>query len=378
MLWLIAFAPIFLLSVWALITTLRGLPHFRQLPAISKHPEFSVSVISPACNEAESIEEAVSSMLSTGAEVVVVNDRSSDDTGAILERLAETTSRLKVVHNTEVPSGWLGKVHALQVGTEAAAGDWLLFADADGHIEKDTLPRALSWMDEHQVDFLSIVPKIETAGFLGDTVFSFAQTILSAGTKVWAIDDPKSRAVGATGAFMLVRKTAFERTPGFEWLRMEVADDFGLCSLIKSHGGTCALLNGADGLSLRWYASFTQMVRAMQKNFYAITGRCQPWRCFLQALILLVLGLSPLGVLAGGYLTPFAAAGSTAFIVAAVLASRKFRRPLLPACFVHLGAVLTSFIVIRAGYLGWRMSGIEWRGTHYSAEEINKGRRVWL
>lgn len=378
MLSMLLFAPIFLLSVWVLITTLRGLPHFQNLPTVSKETDHKVSVVSPACNEAESIERAVRSMISTGAEVVVVNDRSTDETGPILERLAKTTPLLKVVHTTELPRGWLGKVHALSVGTDTASGDWLLFADADAQLEPDTLGRAISWMNAHHVDFLSIVPKIKRAGFLGDTVFAFAQSILSAGTKVWAIGDPRSRAVGATGAFMLVRREAFERTPGFEWLRMEVADDFGLCSLIKSHGGTCALLNGADGLSLRWYASFSEMARAMQKNFYAITGRCQPWRCFLQGLVLLVVGLSPFCMFSGGFLTPFAAASTAALIFASVLAARKFKRPLLSAFFVHLGAVLTSFIVFRAGFLGWRIGGIEWRGTRYSAREINEGRRVWL
>ena len=378
MAWTLLFTATLLLSTWVLFTTLRGLPHFHRLPAAPERLKHSISLIVPACNEAATIEKAVLSMIATGAEVVVVDDRSTDETGSILKRLAENTRQLKVITVTELPSGWLGKVHALDVGTAAASGDWLLFADADAHLGADTLPRAVAWMNANQVDFLSIVPKIESGGFLADTAFAFAQAVLSAGTRVWSIRDPRSRAVGATGAFMLVRRSALDDTPGFEWLRMEVADDFGLCYLIKSHGGRCALLNGADALSLRWYASFKEMARAMQKNFYAITGRCQPWRCFAQGVVLLGLGLSPLGLLLGGSAALLDAAAAAAFIGAALLAASKFGRPLLPAAFVHLGAILTSLIVFRAGFVGWRLDGIEWRGAHYSSKDINDGRRVFL
>lgn len=63
---------------------------------------------------------------------------------------------------------------------------------------------------------------------------------------------------------------------------------------------------------------------------------------------------------------------------AALLAASKFRRSLLPAAFVHLGAILTSFIVFRSGFMGWRLDGIEWRGVRYSSKDINGGRRVFL
>ena len=365
-----------LVGIAVLVTTVRGLRHFTSLPFAPAGKRRSVSVISPACDEAETIASAVRSMLTSADEVIVVNDRSSDDTGVILDRLSREQTRLKVIHNEELAKGWLGKVHALDLGTRAATGDWLLFADADAHLGPDTIGRATSYMDREKVDFLSLVPRIESVGFWGDTAFALAQAILSLGTRVWAIGDPNTSAIGASGAFMLVRRDAFEKTPGFEWLRMEVADDFGLCLLIKTHGGRCALLNGADAVSISWYASFSEMARRMQKNFFAITGRCQPWRCVLHGMLATVLAISPLGLLVGGAAAAVTAVGTASMVLASLMAALRFRRPLLPALAVHLGALLWAYIVVRAAWIGSRIGGVKWRGVHYSSQEINAGRRV--
>src|SRR6185503_6720653 len=95
-----------------------------------------LSIIIPACNEAASIEAAVTSRLAQDYpdfEVCVIDDRSTDGTGAIVDRLAEGDPRVRAVHITELPEGWLGKVHALHRGVSIATGEWLLLSDADVH-----------------------------------------------------------------------------------------------------------------------------------------------------------------------------------------------------------------------------------------------------
>ncbi|MGA7752019.1 MAG: glycosyltransferase family 2 protein, partial [Candidatus Sulfotelmatobacter sp.] len=96
-----------------------------------------VSIIVPARNEEEAIEQALRSLLALdydNYEVIAVNDRSTDRTGEIMEQVAKnsgSTPALRVVHHEELPPGWLGKTHAMWTAANYATGDWLLFTDAD-------------------------------------------------------------------------------------------------------------------------------------------------------------------------------------------------------------------------------------------------------
>jgi glycosyltransferase involved in cell wall biosynthesis len=148
-------------------------------------------------------------------EIVLVDDRSEDETGAIADRLASEDPRVKAVRVTELPEDWLGKQHALQHGVEAATGDWLLFSDSDVLFEPGTLRRAVAYCEYRQRDHLAVMPELLPRGFLLDTVLAvFVRTLTVAG-RLWQVEDPKSRAALGSGSFNLVRRSAFDLTPGF-------------------------------------------------------------------------------------------------------------------------------------------------------------------
>src|SRR5947209_11821357 len=96
-----------------------------------------VSIIVPARNEEEAIEQALNSLLALdyeNYEVIAVNDRSTDRTGQIMARVAASSHSgqpLRIMHHTELPSGWLGKTHAMWTAANQATGEWLLLTDAD-------------------------------------------------------------------------------------------------------------------------------------------------------------------------------------------------------------------------------------------------------
>lgn len=372
MVWLLAHLLVTATSFALLVTSLRAAAALRR-PAPAGPRAATVTIVTPARDEVDGVTAAVESMLATGARVVAVDDRSVDGTGAALDALAGRAPGLRVVHVDALPEGWLGKVHALHRGAAEATGDWLLFMDADVRLAPDTLDRVVADAEAHGLDFVSLLPRIESAGFLGDTTFAFALATIGAGTRPWAMPDPDSRAYGATGAFMLARRAVFARSAGFEWLKLEVSDDFGLCLVMKNAGGRCALLDGSALLTLRWYRSLGEIGRRMQKNFFAITGRCQPARCVAHAAFGAWLAISP-------WIAPAwcGLPGAAALIGAAVVMSRRLGRPRLPALFVHVGALLTAGIILRAAWVGARIGGVEWRGTRYPSAAINAGRRVFL
>jgi cellulose synthase/poly-beta-1,6-N-acetylglucosamine synthase-like glycosyltransferase len=139
--------------------------------------------------------------------VIAVNDRSTDATGALLDGLAAQHPRLEVTHIGELPEGWLGKLNALATGVARCDGEWLLFMDADAHLGRHTVKRALTYAEQNGLDCLSVVPEVRSAGLVGDAVFNVSLAIMSGGGRLRKVRDPKSRHVAATGAFILVRKS---------------------------------------------------------------------------------------------------------------------------------------------------------------------------
>jgi cellulose synthase/poly-beta-1,6-N-acetylglucosamine synthase-like glycosyltransferase len=185
-----------------------------------------VSIIVPARNEEESIEQALRSLLALdydNYEVIAVNDRSTDRTGEIMERVAgdlPSRKRLRVVHHRELPEGWLGKTHAMWTATNLAAGDWLLFTDADVMFKPDSLRRALAYAEAEKADHVVLFPQIIMKRPGEYMMIAFFQTMFMFGHRPWKVADPKANDHMGVGAFNLVRRSTYEAvalTNGCAW-----------------------------------------------------------------------------------------------------------------------------------------------------------------
>src|SRR5687768_8681640 len=139
LLWIAAILfGIWLVGVPALALGIRALQHVRDLPLPEPVNLPLVSVVIAARDEADGIERALTSVLALdypALEVIVVDDRSTDGTGDVLDRMAQqqpnTAVSLRVIHNHALPEHWLGKNHALQLGAAQSSGELILFSDAD-------------------------------------------------------------------------------------------------------------------------------------------------------------------------------------------------------------------------------------------------------
>jgi len=138
---------------WWVVMPLRAVLHERKLRSLAtiqcEAPDRwpLVSVLVPANNEQDTLFDAMQSLLRVdypNLEVVIIDDRSTDRTGAVAEQLAAADPRIRILHIDELPAGWLGKVHALHRGIEVCNGEWLLFTDADVELRRGTLRRALT------------------------------------------------------------------------------------------------------------------------------------------------------------------------------------------------------------------------------------------
>lgn len=386
---------VWFLAGWALLASLVWLVGFGMSYAMARHiPPLGdktdrlpptpprLSVVVPACNEAATIEPALESLRLQDypdLEIILVDDRSSDETGAIMDRIAAEDSRVIAEHVTNLPEGWLGKVHALHRATERATGDLILFTDADVVFEPGALRRAVAHVEANGADHLCIIPLLHSDSFLVEVMVGSALRGISFSQRPWLATDPnRDEAVGA-GAFNLIRRSTFDRTPGFEWLRLEVADDLALGHMMKKQGAKVAVLVGTDVIRVQWYRSVRDAFRGLEKNAFAQLARFSLWRGALLSLLAVMVAVGPIlsFVLPVPHLW---IAGVVAFAATAGSALILWRwggaPPHVTFLSVGLGDILMALVVLRASIIGWRRGGVMWRGTLYPTELLRTGVRV--
>ena len=351
-----------------------------RLPVPVRDDWARVSLIIPACNEGTVLEASLRSRLREtypNLEVILVNDRSTDNTGEVAEALARTDARLRVVHVRELPDGWLGKVHALHQGVKHSTGEWILFMDADVHMEPGTLARVVGWCDARGIDHASMLPRLVPSSFGLGVMYAYILRVMAAGAPIHLVESPKTKTAAGGGIFSLFRREAFERTIGMPRLRLEVIDDMALGFLLKAYGARGTVINGASGLSLSWYPSVRGMMRGFEKNGFAAAGYSLPVMTAACALLVLV-EWAPWLSLAQWDLFWLRMLGTAALAVQLSVPAVMCRWMGLSAAyspFSPLAAPVMAFFMMRSAVLTLRRGGIEWRGTKYPLELLREFRR---
>ena len=233
----------------------------------------SVSIIAPARNEARHIEEAVRSLMRLDYEplqITLINDRSTDETGAILNRLAAEFPQLNVVHLETLPPGWLGKNHALQFGADRSQGEWLLFTDADILFDPSCLRRAIAHALREQLDMLVAFPETRMPSWILKSFVATFSVFFMVFTRPWSVRNPSSGAHCGVGAFNLVRAAAYHRADGHRRLAMRPDDDLKLGKNMKLNGARCDVIDGFGMLAVNWYGSLRELIVGLEKNSFAV------------------------------------------------------------------------------------------------------------
>ena len=338
-----------------------------------------VSIIVPACNEEADIEATLTRLLALdydNYEVIAVDDRSTDRTGEIMERVAAGASpgRLQVIRISELPAGWMGKPHAMWSAGSQATGDWLLFTDADVLFKPDVLRRAVAYAEAEPADHLVLFPRMIMKRPGERMMIAFFQTLFVFGHRPWKVADPKTRDHIGVGAFNMVRRKVYEEVGTFQALRFEVLDDMKLGKIVKNGGHAQRNVFGADLISIRWAKGAMGVVDNLTKNFFAIMSYQWP-RALLSCFALLFLNLMPFAgiLLAHGWARlPYAAALFSMFSIYAGMSTKSD----IPAYYFVLHPVSTALFIytmLRSTFLTLWRGGVEWRGTFYPLAELRRG-----
>jgi glycosyltransferase involved in cell wall biosynthesis len=337
-----------------------------------------ISLIFAARDEEEKLPAALSTLIEIDyplLEIIAVDDRSCDATSRILDDFASTHDRLHVVHISELPKGWLGKPHALQKAHEASSGEWLLFTDADVRFKPDTLRRAVALARDRQLDHLTLFGDVVMVGFWEKVSVTFFAMSLGIAARLDRVNDPRSRAYAGVGAFQMVKRTAYEACGTHRRIAMEVLDDLQLGKMIKLGGFRSGVAVAQDFVSVRWHAGIGNLIRGVEKNFFA-TAQFSGLLAVAQSLNVLAFNVLPvLGLLFGhGWIRVFSAIAVLVALSFHLGVDIIMRVSPLYCLTLPLGALIFIYMLLRSTFITLRQGGITWRGTFYSLEELRRRR----
>ena len=357
-----------------------------------------VAIIVPACNEEHNIGECLESLSAqdyANLEIIVVDDRSEDRTAEIVEGFVQRDARFRLVRNTELPAGWTGKNHALEVGAEAARNaELLLFVDADTRHAPTNVSQAVTYVVTHNVDMLSLIMPIVNVTFWEKVVQPMTGSMLCIRYPVWKVNDPKSSIAFGNGQYILIRREAYEAVGGHEAVRDKLLEDIAIAKRVKKSGRKLCLAYTGDISRIRMYRSLAEIRRGWSRIFLsglnpsrATIDHPDPWErtrslgmMLVGVLMLLVFSLLPYFLFIGtatwllagtptaGLWTLLGLSAATLAVEISVMARffRAFRTDARYVAFHLLGCLVALSILLSAIALLYSRKGLTWKGTRYN------------
>lgn len=349
----------------------------KDLEPLDRYP--SVSVVVPARNEGDAVEEALRSILTQDypgrLEVVAVDDRSTDGTTAILAGLAsERPDVMRVIRVEELPDGWLGKNHALYRGAGEATGEWLLFTDADVRFSPGCLEEAVNYAVRESLDHLTVAPELVSRGVALRSFVAAFVLVFEVTQRPWRASDPRAREAIGVGAFNLVRREAYLRAGTHRAIRMRPDDDMRLGRLLKDAGFGQGVAYGTGSVSVEWHRTLAGAVRGLEKSMFPGVD----YRLSLALLASLALFLTNVLPFVGVFVArrPFARLlfGVDVLFMFAMYAygARRSGLSLLYAALHPFGISVFIYAMLRSTCTTLANGGIEWRGTKYPLDLLKE------
>jgi chlorobactene glucosyltransferase len=355
-----------------------------------------ISVIVPARNEARNIHRCVLALLGQvypNMEIIVVEDRSTDETPQILEKIlranepipespVQATSsspapRLQVIPGEELPPEWAGKPHALVQGVEAAHGEWLCFLDADTFARPDLISSTFFKAQALEADLFTIMTGQELGSFWEKVILPIVFTALSVGFPARRVNDPGRPDAIANGQFILIRRDAYEAVGGHRAVKDRIDEDKALAEIVKKAGYRLFIADGRQVAVTRMYTSLPEMWEGWTKNiFVGMRGRLGLLLIgailgLVGAILLPVWLFSSIAwyVVDGGWIPAGIALEAVilwySLIWFRVQAARAFRIPPAYAFTLPLAALVFTAMMIASTFKVLSGQGVSWRGRTY-------------
>lgn len=223
-----------------------------------------ISVLVPAHNEEKVIEFCLKSIINQdyeNIEVICVDDRSTDKTALLVEKLFENRENCRLVSINKRLEGWTGKCHALDVASRYAKGEWLAFIDADSSLHPKALKLCLNEALKRKINLITLTPKFILGSFWEKAVQPTLASMTAILFPLSLVNDPKSPVATANGMFFLVSRKAYDKIGGHKNVKDLAVEDIGIGKRIKAAGLGLLFANGRKILFTRMYTGCSEVLR---------------------------------------------------------------------------------------------------------------------
>ncbi len=334
-----------------------------------------VTIVVPARNEGEHVEkclQALQKQTYANLEVILVNDRSTDNTGLVMKRYADLSPNWHYIEIQTLPENWIGKNHALHQGGLKATGEYIVFTDGDIVYSPTTIQRTMQTVLTHHLDHLVL-----SATLKGEEPLLIAMQALFALNmvsmlKLHKLGTSPKYYIGA-GVFNLVKTSIYRSIGGHEPIRLEVIDDLMLGKIMVQAGAKPGFLDGRDLISVEWYPSANQMVLGLEKNGFASVRYSLP-RLLIFMMVNCGIYLFPY---VGVFIAPYPIHilfGISIFFSHAAMAetSRRTGHRMWVSILLPVAAIYIGFAFLRSAFLTLTRGKVTWRDTSYSLKLLKE------
>ena len=260
------------LLIWIIILLLPSRPYSTR-ESLETHSAESVSlpevtVLIPVRNEASTIVKSLSALKDHDPKlkIILIDDQSIDNT----VELASSTEieNLIILSGTQLPSGWSGKLWALEQGLKYIDTDYLLLVDADIILKPGLITRILHKAKKYDIKLVSLMAHLRMVSpwerllmpafvFFFKLLYPFHLSNL-----------PNSRIAAAAGGCMLLETKILKELGGFKSIRNALIDDCSLAKKIKQNGYRTWIGLTHSAISTRRYDKLLTIQKMISRTAY--------------------------------------------------------------------------------------------------------------
>jgi len=364
---------------------------FTKTPYLDKFENTSnetpkVSIILPARNEEKFIGKCLESFVQqdyTNYEIIAVDDSSNDDTWKIIEKYAKSSKKVVPVKANSKPEGWMGKNWACIEGFKHAAGDVLLFTDADTTYSKNVVSLATAHLLSEKLDVLTVIPRLICVDNITKITLPMLSTFLHSRYSALNVNNPKKGIGYFFGSFFIIKKEVYQKIGTHEKVKHEIIEDGALGKITKESGFALKMVRGEhllDALYSRspkemWNGLERLMVPLYHQNksyavgvFFAVLFILFiPVPFLIYSVILLESSISFIPLLISAILSTI-----TIFIAAFMETKMGLNLKSVYALFAPIGGLIVTCGFLSGILQANKSSAVSWRGRKYSVKEFSQ------
>ena len=227
-----------------------------------------ISIIIPARNEHLNIKRCLQSIKNqsySNFEVIVIDDNSTDDTYTIAEQFCQQDDRFTIIKINHDNPGWVGKNYACHEGYKNSNGSILLFIDADTEHHPDSVISSFSYMQQNNLDVLTMFPQLICSDFWGKIILPILISMINILYSPLLLNSKRTPIAYLVGGFILIKKQIYDSVGGHESVKSSFVEDKSLGERIKKSGFNLKLVRSNNLVTTYSNIGYSNNIDAIQR-----------------------------------------------------------------------------------------------------------------